>query len=407
MRLHLLPFLLLAACPPPAPDGPSENGDPSDAQVVVPWEPLEGFGAELAGGDVDGDGLADLLVGTSSESDGWVHLCRGSRGDVVEVTEAVRAPGLGVEVAFVDIEGDGPEEIVAGVWAPEGERQGIAVFGWADGLLELRAEGLLSEEDSVSSLAAFATPYGPFVSGSVSNYWGEGRGAVAFAAVADGVVTTPAALHPRDVPGATQSGDTTFGAHVASPGDIDGDGDDDLLVAESPLLDFGRAHVVYGPLSDDAAPATDTIVVQERLSGLSGGDIDGDGFVDIALVWATQIALHRGGAEGVAAEPFVEISARLADLGGDFDGDGYADLAVVTDDYAVTVHLGGPDGLAGTAVSLDVSRALLQEAGIADAEPLGRALRWVGDMDGDGKDELAVSSIDHDDPGFVVVFRGR
>jgi FG-GAP repeat len=84
---------------------------------------------------------------------------------------------------------------------------------------------------------------------------------------------------------------------------------------------------------------------------------------------------------------------------GDFDGDGDIDLAVTrADDQVVFLYEGGPQGLAATpAVRIEGP----QNVGF------GQNLATLGDLDGDGRDELAISAPRFgNDAGRLYIFFG-
>jgi hypothetical protein len=236
--------------------------------------------------------------------------------------------------------------------------------------------------------------------------------------------------------------------------DLDGDGKSDLIVgsmlADGPQNsrpDSGEVYVVKGPTliagSNINLEQTGNIVYGGRAGdrlgeGLTTGDVNGDGKPDLVLV-----ATFAGGPDGTragAGETYVVTSpatlpldlasggAALEVLGadpgdqlghsigaGDTDGDGATDL------WLGAVSADGPGNavdLAGEAVLIAGKRpagALVDEAaggtsaiiyGPEATSRLGRSLA-VGDLNGDGHADLAISAPNLDNRGGrVFVFFG-
>jgi hypothetical protein len=139
--------------------------------------------------------------------------------------------------------------------------------------------------------------------------------------------------------------------------DINGDGQDDLIVGAPRdfALDEGSVSVVLGPLSGGAAVADATY------TGLSGGD---------SIGWSLSEA-------------------------GDVNGDGFPDLLVGSNNNAAYLILGG----ASLAVSSDINVAASYIFSGLTSQRLAESVAGIGDMDGDGYSDFALSAHRDDDGG--------
>lgn len=209
-------------------------------------------------------------------------------------------------------------------------------------------------------------------------------------------------------------------------GDLDGDGYEDVAVSDlgfSPsgqTARVGRSYVYEGNPSGLAMRPVATIPAPERGeygpeffgSVVQAGDIDGDGFSDLLIHYSghasSAIILH--GAASLSVPRITRITAPDGSqfwtaLGaGDIDGDGYADVAFgseVQGDHrrAVCVHFGDDDGPLGERVchpAPEISGPPIRLVGSELAS---------GDFDGDGYRDLAATfrqcTLDH-----LAIYRG-
>ncbi len=210
------------------------------------------------------------------------------------------------------------------------------------------------------------------------------------------------------------------GVTVAGPGDLDGDGYDDLCVGASAEdtggTDAGAVYLVSGPVTTAGLAESTARLWGEGSNayagyGLSGaGDLNGDGLADLAI----GASRHDGEGESlvyVLSGPVSgEDSLRSADaalLGhgvdsagnaltaaGDVDGDGLGDLLIggrysdtaATNAGAAWLALGP---ISGTTLLDDADLTLLGER---ESDLAGYAVAAGVDMDGDGLSDLAVGA---------------
>ncbi|RKI14644.1 alpha integrin [Corallococcus sp. AB030] len=188
-----------------------------------------------------------------------------------------------------------------------------------------------------------------------------------------------------------------FGRTVAV-GDLNGDGRKDLLVTSAPCsgtqTDPGRVMVYAGEARDFLkTPVTTTLTwvhPSPRASSsrmtVTTGDIDGDAYADVLVATAFGVSVFKGGPDlsQVLAQPVFRApdSATLRFSGArllDLDGDGKDELAVSTLDGELTVYRATPGAPEGAFT------AVRKLTGVPNP---------AGDVDGDGVKDLAVT---HDD----------
>jgi hypothetical protein len=182
---------------------------------------------------------------------------------------------------------------------------------------------------------------------------------------------------------------SSFGIQVASAGDVNGDGFDDVIVASS-----GIAYLFQG----SASGLSQTPDWTSSLGGLvaGAGDVNGDGFADIlvsSLVPFGGAALFYGSPSGLDHVPdwTPAITADAPEVrsiagAGDVNGDGFADLIIGSGQGTTLgiarLYLGGSSG-PDTQPSWTISQSNPYTA-------LGYSVAGAGDVNGDGFGDLIV-----------------
>lgn len=348
----------------------------------------EGGGARtlaVAAGDLDGDGSPDVVVGMPANSRG---------GEAAGSVYVVAAPGSGI----TDLSLAGG--IIEGL---AGEN-----FGYATALGgDVNGDGY---EDVLVGAPAFREGTGSY----------EGQAYLFFGPVVGETTTALAAatLHGEVL---NEYGDESLtGAAIASAGDVNGDGYDDVLVgAWGYNYAHGAAYLLLGPVEESIelssvawrlmGPDDGSSAVGTSVSG--AGDMDGDGLDDVvisapgyggvAALLFTDIDPTATPTIGDASATFTsasgdELAGWVSRGGTDVNGDGYADV-LVSDVEAVGdgTYLGAVSVVYGpTFGTVDLSTLSPRIIGASSSDGFSSDFASVGDMDGDGIADVVVGAPD-------------
>lgn len=314
--------------------------------------------AVAGGGDINGDGLNDIIIGAPQDSGSsgkafviygattlGANITTAAATTIINGIDADDSAGLSVSIAG-DLNGDGYDDVVIGGSGGDGLANGTANAGEAYVLFG--KAGGLDANVNLSSLQA-------------------GDGSTGFTLTSN------------------QAG-SLLGLSVAMLGDINGDGFSDMAInapnADSIYDNTGSAYVVFGKAGGYAA----TLNV-DTLSGSDGFEIIGDG-----------MDAYLGGMNTLSSA-------------GDINGDGLNDIIVSAPSAnygsgAAYVVFGSRDGYAASMSLTDLTpdQGFVLEGANVDADSIGFAASAAGDINGDGFDDILIGSYDYYSGGAGVTY---
>jgi len=322
----------------------------ADVSFVGVGEGDESGYSVSSAGDVDGDGLDDLLIGAHYNDDGGPYA--GKTYLFLGATIAT-AGALSLSDAYASFLGQSENDNAGHSVSSAGDVDG-------DGL-----DDLLIGADSYDG--------GSYVLGKTYLVYGS--------SIAVG--GTFSLGGPMSVAGASFVGgseDSRLGHSVSSAGDVDGDGLDDLLMG--------------APYSNAPGPPATPIVFDVGMTYLFlGASIGAGGSFDSIQADASFVGENEYDRSGYSVSS-----------AGDVDGDGLSDLLIGAsgnDDGGSNAGktylvLGAHIALGGT---FDLSQAYASFVGESAGNWSGSLVSSAGDVDGDGLSDLLIGAADNDDGG--------
>ncbi|MEZ6195873.1 MAG: hypothetical protein R3F20_09100 [Planctomycetota bacterium] len=379
-------------------------------------------------GDVNGDGLDDLIVGIyaylpagGTPIPSRVRVISGLDGSIIHSFLGTGALDVidGTATGLGDINGDGFADFALGARLADfaGLNTGrVTVFSGIDGSVIRTFDGTGIGDELGTSLASAGDIDGDGIEDLIVGARSNDDGGLQAGSVYVFSGASGALLH--QFMGAV--GDE-LGLSVAGPGDVNGDGVPDI-VSGSPYADFPVVNAgyvrVYSGLDGSVLLNAAGAVTDGRWGATVGraGDINGDGFADViagASLEASGGVINSGRVavlSGFDGSVLFQDAAGGADyrIGhavagfGDLNGDGYDDFGYsVPGDPTVLGATGRFDIYSGFDQTL-----LLRQFSATGTTRFGWGFASAGDADGDGRADIAVGTTNFPGPllGGVQVF---
>jgi len=215
--------------------------------------------------------------------------------------------------------------------------------------------------------------------GVVPDYNGDGLADVAIGVPSGGTGTVPVSFgrfFPVPAIDVTLTGGAQFGRGIAAVGDLNGDGFVDLAVASGG--DPGEVVTIYnggaaGPSMGLTLSPGPLVTSGFGMTTASAGDVDGDGYGDIVVGGLEIAQVYLGSANGVVAKAAFTLAGKAGGNAltvqgpGDVNGDG------------------NPDVLVGGVIYLGNGKDFTAQTNFTPGAPAD----FVGDDDGDGLTDFA------------------
>ena len=352
------------------------------------------YGDGITSGDINGDGYDDVAVGAPAyEPGGAVFIYFGSAtGPSLHADRILYGTGIGFGNRINcngDINNDNFCDLIIGdpfigggiVWIYYGSPTGVSDSVKS----QLQSISGMNFGYSVSNADVNDDGYSDVIAGYQAEADNRQIGALVYLGSASGINVQPA--WTASVPAGTNY--VGFFWAVSSAGDITNDGFQDIIVGTF----SGYALIYFGADNKGMYESADIILSQPDnyfgYSVSSAGDINSDGFDDVAIGASYSAFLYYGTQNGLNINfSFLNNGAYHTSSAGDFNDDGYGDLITTDFGSGIYLYFGSSSGIKSSSYvfvdrATNISNGDINGDGITDiigaTEP--RAFGFYGSAD--------------------------
>lgn len=309
----------------------------------VPDFKFEGRNASFAG-DMNGDGFSDMITGKSDGSQAFIYLGKNQFNGMPDLTiNRENEERFRTMASAGDFNKDGYDDIIIGdqLNNTKGTQAGRAFLYFGGPTVDTRPDLTFNGEATFNQFGATAACAGDINNDGFSDIM-IGAPLYDRQDLLGRIYIYLGSSSPDTIPDVVITGSRHYrklGSVIAAAGDVNGDGYDDFMVGlpyEGNGIDTSYVYIYYGGATIDAIP---DVIIKNRfefgLNVASAGDLNFDGYDDIAVNSLHGIYIYYGGqymdTESdifIPSETVLGGIAGSSTFAGDVNKDGHSDILI-------------------------------------------------------------------------------